>query len=121
MIRPQAERYSENEFEALPACILAQDTIFSLSACDFSILSSVHTLPVVVFCQSHLLKVNVKPLAFGGLQDPVACQIVAVVAGETRRDDATIGGIFYHSPTGCLVRQKSAREERGKETKSETG
>lgn len=58
--------------------------------------ASVHTPPVIILCQGNLLKVNVKPLAFGGLKDPVARQIVAVVARETRRDDATIGGIFYH-------------------------
>lgn len=112
MIRPQAARYSENEFKS-SACLPISPRHHSLIvSMRFSIFSSVHTLPVIVFCQSHLLKVNVKPLAFGGLQDPVACQVVAVVAGETRRDDATIGGIFYHSPAGCYMRQKSAREER---------
>lgn len=61
--------------------------------------SSVYTPPVIIFCQGHLLEVNVKPVAFGGLQDPVARQIVAVVSRETGRDNAAIGGIFYHSST----------------------
>lgn len=68
-----------------------------------------HTPPVIILCQSHLLKVNVKPVAFGDLQDPVACQIVAVVARETRGDDAAVGSIFYHSPTGCCTGRKSER------------
>lgn len=76
------------------------------------------TSPVIVLCQSHLLKVNVKPLAFRGLQDPVACQIVAVVARETRRDDTTIGGIFYHSPTGCYMTKKDRQRKERKKTKS---
>lgn len=97
--------------------LLAEDTHFAhpLTVRAYMcvlIFSSVHTPPVIVLCQSHLLKVDVKPLAFRRLQDPVACQIVAVVARETRRDDATIGGIFYHSPTGCYMRRKTVREKR---------
>jgi len=45
--------------------------------------------------------VDVEPLAFRGLKDPVARQVVAVVARETGRDDTTIGGVFDHPPTGC--------------------
>lgn len=76
-----------------------------------------HTQPVIVLCQSHLLKVNVEPMAFGGLQDPVARQVVAVVARETRRDNSTIGSIFYHSPTGCYMRRQREEKKR-KETKT---
>lgn len=65
--------------------------------------ASVHKPPVIILCQGNLLKVNVKSLAFGGLKDPVARQIVAVVARETRRDDATVGGIFYHPSARCCV------------------
>lgn len=66
--------------------------------------------PVIILCQSHLLKVNVEPVAFRGLQDPVARQIVAVVARKTGRDDATIGGVLYHAPTGRYSRKKVVEE-----------
>lgn len=59
-----------------------------------------YTPPVIILCQGHLLKVNVKSLAFRGLEDPVTGQIVTVVARETRGDNATVGGIFYHPSTG---------------------
>lgn len=89
----------------------------SLSQCFRCI--SVHTPPVIILCQSHFLKMNVESLAFRGLQDPVACQIVAVVARKTRRSNATIGGIFYHPPTGCYGRREGEekRQEGDKELK----
>jgi len=58
-----------------------------------------------------------KPMAFRSFQYPVASQIVTVVARETRRDDATIGGILYHSPTGCYMRRNRVSKGR-KRTKS---
>lgn len=58
-------------------------------------------LPVIVLSQSHLLEVDVEPVALGGLQNPVTCQVVAVVAREARRDDATEGGVLYHAAAGC--------------------
>lgn len=73
--------------------------------------SSVYTLPVIILCQRHLLKVNVKSLAFGGLKDPVTCQIVAVVARETRRDNSTVGGVFYHPSTRCYNEGKTVKKE----------
>lgn len=76
---------------------------------------SVHTPPVIILCQGHLLKVNVKSVAFGGLKDPVTSQIVAVVARETGGDNATIGGVFYHPSTGCYSGGKKRwREDRSK-------
>lgn len=49
--------------------------------------------PVVVLGQRHLLKVHMKSVALGGLQQPVAGQVVAVVAGKTRRDDPADGDV----------------------------
>lgn len=57
--------------------------------------------PVIVLGQRHLLEVDVEPVALGGLQNPVARQVVAVVAREARRDDATVGGVLYHAAAGC--------------------
>lgn len=90
-------------------------TVHSHSQCFDCV--SVHTPPVIILCQSHLLKVNVEPVAFRGLQDPVARQIVAVVARKTRRDDTTIGGIFNHSPTGCYGKGKD-KELKGRTMKN---
>ena len=73
--------------------------------------------PVIVLGQGNLLKVNVKTVALGGLEYPVTGQVVAVVAREARRDNPTVGGIFYHSPTGCYMRRSRGRKER-KRTKS---
>lgn len=81
--------------------------------------SSVHTPPVIILCQSHLLKVNMKSLAFGGLKDPVTCQIVAVVARETRGDNATVCGVFYHPSTGCYIgaKRRWKRQKEGERPK----
>lgn len=56
--------------------------------------------PVVILCQGNLLKVQVQPLALRSLQQPVAGEVVAIVAREARRDDAAGGGIADHSATG---------------------
>lgn len=74
---------------------------------------SVYTPPVIILCQSHLLKVNVKSLAFRGLKDPVTRQIVAVVARETRGDNATVGGVFYHPSTGCCGGKRCRKKKEG--------
>lgn len=72
MVYPRALCYSENDFKALchPLAEDARKTLhlffFILSVCCW-VFSSMHTPPVIVLCQSHLLKVNVEPLAFGGL------------------------------------------------------
>lgn len=54
--------------------------------------------PIVILSQRHLLKVNVYSLALGGLQQPVAGQVVAVVTGKTGGDD----------PTDCDVPDQTA-------------
>lgn len=82
--------------------------LFALTLCFDCV--NVRALPVIILCQSHLLKVNVEPMVFRGLQDPVARQVVAVVARKTGRDDATIGGIFYHPPTGCWGRREKVEK-----------
>lgn len=75
--------------------------------------TSVHTPPVIILCQGNLLKVYVKSLVFRGLKDPVARQIVAIVARETRSDEATVGGVFYHPSTWrCVGGKKWWRAER---------
>lgn len=53
----------------------------------------------------------------------MACQIVAVVARKTGRDDTTIGGIFYHPSTGCYGRRKTGRRQRieGEDCESRVG
>ena len=61
--------------------------------------------PVVVLCEGHLLKVDVQAVALGGLQNPVARQVIAVVARETRRDDASHCGILYHTSAGSCREQ----------------
>ncbi|TNN86778.1 hypothetical protein EYF80_002961 [Liparis tanakae] len=51
---------------------------------------AVHTPPVIILRQSHLLKVNVEPVAFGGLQDPVARsppELKLIETGERNRID----------------------------------
>lgn len=62
--------------------------------------------PVVVLGKGHLLKVDMQPLALRGLQNPVTRQIVAVVARETGRDDASHCGILYHTSTGSWEKKK---------------
>ena len=44
-------------------------------------------LPIIILSQCYLLKVDMQSLALRGLQQPVAGQVVAVVAGKTRGDD----------------------------------
>lgn len=114
MLHPQAYCYSEDEFKAWCRLLTeyAQNFTHSHTVHSKCVCFSVCLPPVIIFCQSHLLKVNVKPVAFRRLQDPVACQIVAVVARKSRRDDPAIGGIFYHSPTGCYMRVREKRERR---------
>lgn len=56
--------------------------------------------PVVILCQGNLLKVQVQSLALGSFQQPVAGEVVAVVAREARRDNAAGGGIADHSAAG---------------------
>ena len=56
--------------------------------------------PIIVLGQSHLLKVDVHPLTLRGFQQPMACQIVAVVARETRGHNASNGDILDHASTG---------------------
>lgn len=56
--------------------------------------------PIIVLSQCHLLKVNVNPLGLRGLQHPVTRQVVAVVAGETRRDNPADGDVPHQSTTG---------------------
>ena len=57
-------------------------------------------LPIIILSQRHLLKVDMKPVALGGLQQPVAGQVVAVVAGKTWRDDPTNCDVFDQTTTG---------------------
>lgn len=59
--------------------------------------------PVVILCQGNLFKVQVQPLALRSLQQPVAGEVVAVVAREARRDNAASGGIADHSTAGSCV------------------
>lgn len=61
--------------------------------------------PVVILCQGNLFKVQVQSLALGSLQQPVAGEVVAVVAREARRDNAAGGGIADHSTTGSWERR----------------
>lgn len=56
--------------------------------------------PVVIFCQGNLFKVQMQSLALRGLKQPVAGEVVAVVAREARRDNAAGGGIADHSTAG---------------------
>lgn len=56
--------------------------------------------PVVILRQGNLLEVQVQPLAFRGLKQPVAGEIVAVVAREARGDEAARGGVAGHSTAG---------------------
>ena len=43
---------------------------------------------------------QVQPLALGSLKQPVAGEVVAVVAREAGRDDAAGGGVADHSTAG---------------------
>lgn len=56
--------------------------------------------PVIILCQGNLLKVQVQPLALGSLKQPVAGEVVAVVAREAGGDDAAGGGVADHSTAG---------------------
>lgn len=56
--------------------------------------------PVVILGQGNLLKVQVQPLALGSLKQPVAGEVVAVVAREAGGDDAAGGGVADHSTAG---------------------
>lgn len=57
-------------------------------------------LPIIIFSQRHLFKVNVKSLALGSFQQPVARQVVAVVAGKAGRDDPTYCDVPHHTTAG---------------------
>lgn len=59
--------------------------------------------PVVILCQGNLLKVQVQPLALRSLKQPVASEVVAVVAREAWRDYAASGGIADHSTAGSCM------------------
>ena len=55
--------------------------------------------PVIILSQRDLLEVEMQAVADGCLQQPVARQVVAVVPGEARRDDASHRGIPDHPAT----------------------
>ena len=71
-------------------------------------------VPVIVLGQGHLLKVHVQPVALRGLQDPVAGQVVAVVAGKTRRYNPAHRGVPNQPSTGSYAHQGERETEKGR-------
>lgn len=52
---------------------------------------------------------QVQPLAFRSLKQPVAGEVVTIVAGEARGDNTASGGIADHSTAGsCETRMNLA-------------
>lgn len=53
---------------------------------------------------------NVEPVALRGLQQPVARQVVAVVTGETGRDDAAHGDVLHQSSAGGWQEEQAEQQ-----------